>query len=99
MCIAFARAGHKLQHLSEVSGISSSDVLFDGVPADLKSTRSHNNMMEYAKWAVRHQGAKIVLFRFEVWTKDISTTLKNIQKMGIHGWYYILGKEDEMHEY
>lgn len=64
MAKVFAQSGHHIILLEEVAGKSSSDVLIDGIPADLKSTGSHNNIVKYAKKATREQGAKMVLFEF-----------------------------------
>lgn len=98
MCLAFARAGHKVQHLSEQSGVSSCDVLFDGIPADLKSTKSHNNIAGYAKHALRSQGASIILFRFDKMDRNIKNELLKLRRKGVHGWFYVKGEEAKMHK-
>ncbi|MEG2219429.1 MAG: hypothetical protein RRY02_07915, partial [Muribaculaceae bacterium] len=96
MCINYAKAGYAIRHLGEVSGVSSSDVLCNRVKADLKSTGSHNNILKYAKKAIREQGAKMVLFEFEKMSVQIKTEINKVSKLGIHGMYYIIGREKEI---
>lgn len=94
MCKLFAKGGHSIVHLNEVSGISSSDVLFDGIKADLKRTKSPSNIFYYAKYAIRKQNAKIVLFQFDGWNSRFNAEIKNLQKENIHGYFIITGKNE-----
>lgn len=88
MSKTFAHAGHRIVFLDEISGKSSPDVLFDDLPADFKSTRSHNNIVKYAKKATREQGAKVVLFEFTNETDKIHIELEVVKKLGIKCFYY-----------
>lgn len=65
MCQTYARAGYRIEHLGETPGVSSPDVMFNGIPADLKRTKGGSNIVKYAKKAIGKQGAKMVLFQFE----------------------------------
>ena len=92
MCIVLADNGHNVRHLGEKAGISSSDIVIDGVSADLKKTRSSNNIQNYAKKAIQKQGADIVVFEFEKETKEIYAELQNLKKQGIKAKYFFSGK-------
>ena len=96
MCIVFAKAGHTIVHRSAKSGDLTYDVIIDGQPADLKRTRSHNNMQKYASHATHDQGAKLVLFQFDAFTSEMQRELERLQRRGIHGMYFITGKENEV---
>lgn len=92
MCVVLANNGYNVRHLGEISGISSSDIMIDGVPADLKKTKSANNIQSYAKKAIRQQGADLVVFEFEKETKEIYAELQNLKKYGIRAKYFFTGK-------
>ena len=92
MCIVLADNGYKIQHLGEISGISSSDITIDGVPADLKKTRSANNISKYAKKAIKQQGANLVVFEFENKMKEIFLELDNLKKKGVKVKYFFSGE-------
>ncbi len=91
MCINFALAGNKLQHLKEVPRVSSPDVIFNGKKADLKSLSSHNNLVKEAKSAIKKQGAEIVLFEFKKFNSSFIGEIKKLEQLNIHGMYYIKG--------
>lgn len=67
MCIDLAEHGHKIEHLSDRGRMRGNtyDVHYDGRKADLKSTKSHNNIEKYVGHAVKEQGAKVVIIRIE----------------------------------
>lgn len=92
MCKVLARAGYDVRHISDVGG--GYDILLNGVPYDLKSTKSANNIARYAKHATKEQGAKGVVFEFEVMSYIIKKELDNLSRGGIHGFYFIKGKND-----
>ena len=94
MCEVFARNGYRIEMLKERPGISSSDIRFNGVLAELKKTSSHNNIMNYAKKAIDKQGAKIVLFEFEKETKEIHLELLKLRKENIPIYYYFTKRMD-----
>ena len=62
-----AEIGHKIAHKSDESLTKgrSYDVIMDGQPAELKSSKSHNHIEEYIRHAVKEQGAKLVVVRIE----------------------------------
>lgn len=92
MCCAFAAAGHRVKMLREKAGVSSPDVLIDGVPAELKSTRSANNVVKYARKAVEVQGAACVLFEFECESDALHKELLKLQRDGFKVLYYFKGR-------
>lgn len=97
MAKVFANAGHRIELLDEVSGISSPDAIFNGLKADLKSLSSHNNIIRDAKKATRKQGAGVILFEFTKDTEKIHLELLKLQKMDIKAYYYFRGKENKIY--
>ena len=86
MCSVLAVNGYAVEYLKDVQG--SYDILLNGVPADLKKTESHNNIVGYAKKAVYRQGAKIVIFEFDEMTGDVWCELNKMKKIGITVKYF-----------
>lgn len=78
-----AKMGHHIEHLAEHNRPSKDryDTLFDGVKADFKSTRSHNNIAKYGKKAFRKQGADMVVYRLEQRAEDMIKELKNLKEL------------------
>jgi len=87
MCMTLARNGHKIEHLDDKWG-ESYDIHIDGIKADLKKTRSHNNIVNYAKEAIRDQGAEMVIFEFEKETEMIHAEIIQLYKKSIRAKYY-----------
>ncbi|MCM1141299.1 MAG: toxin glutamine deamidase domain-containing protein [Muribaculum sp.] len=93
-----AKNGKKIVFNEEFPGIATPDIKIDGIPAELKSLKSHNNIHGEAKSAINDQGAKIVVFEFNEMTPKIHQELNRLSREGIHGYYY--SKEDyKLHEY
>ncbi|MBP9998672.1 MAG: hypothetical protein KBS67_05455 [Bacteroidales bacterium] len=95
MCANFANAGHRMVHLREREGLY--DVLCDGKPADLKKTRSVNNLDHYVDHALRDQKAELVLIEFEEENKDVYSKLRKYKMEGKHILYYFSGREDNIY--
>lgn len=93
MCEVFAKAGYRVEYWGETSGISSSDVTINGVPADLKRTKGSGNIVKYAKKAVRRQGAKIALFQFDDWDDTFREQLLVLKNLRIKVKYFITDDE------
>lgn len=107
MCIKYADFGFKIEHLAEKPSISSSDVNVrgygqygslvkaNGELADLKSTSSANNISKYARYAIKEQHAKKVLFEFTSRKNEdkIHEEINKISKRGMHGYYYFTGDD------
>ncbi len=89
MSLVFAKHGHQIELLEEVSRIPSPDVKINGIPADLKRVSSHRNIVREAKNALRKQGAEIVLFEFKTMTGKIHEELNKLKKKGIKVRYFI----------
>ena len=97
MCLTLAQNGHKIEYLKLTEG--SFDIYMDDISADLKKTKTHNNMVEYAKKAIREQGAEVVVFEFKEETVKIYAGLEILKRIGIHGKYYFTGKKAAIHEF
>lgn len=91
MCLTYAKNGHQIQHLPDrkENGDGTYDTLFDGFKADLKKTKSTNNILKYASRAVKNQGAQIILFEFEEWNNDFKNLIDELVRKGYHGWYCV----------
>ena len=77
-----AKQGHKIVHLAEHNRPVGDryDTLFDGVKADFKSTKSHNNIVKYGEKALEEQGADMVIFRLEEHTSKMHWELQKLKK-------------------
>jgi hypothetical protein len=91
MAMVFAKNGYKIEMLKEIPGVSSPDVRFNGMLADLKSLAGHNNIVKRAKKAVKEQGAEVVLFEFGKMTHDIQSELIKLKNLGISTKYFVTG--------
>jgi len=91
MCKTLACNGFAVEHLDDKKG-ESYDIHLNGIKADLKKTGSHNNMVNYAKEAIREQGAEMVVFEFEKETEEIHAEIKRLQSKKISGIYYFTKK-------
>jgi hypothetical protein len=96
-CQTLAKNGYKVEYLKDIE--KSFDIYLNGVPADLKKTSSHNNIVKDAKHATKNQGAKIVVFEFEKETKEIYTKLQYLIKEGIHGKYFFSDNKNKVHDF
>ena len=96
MCLTFARAGYRIEHLGETPGVSSPDVTINGMAADLKRTKGSGNIVKYARKAVRQQGAEMVLFQFDEFNDAVRKELLSLKREGIRAKYFITG-ENEVH--
>ena len=98
MGMKLASFGFQIEHLNEVTGVSSPDVrvrrhgsvciIVHGVFADFKSTKSANNIVDYAKHAVRDQRADFIFIEFESHDRKIPARIKEMIMNNIHGYYY-----------
>lgn len=99
MSLVFARNGYRVEMLAEFPGISSPDVLINGIPGDLKRLSSHNNLTRHAKEAIFKQGAKLVLIEFALVTDRTLVELSRLQEIGISGYYFATGVENTIHSF
>ena len=97
MCQVLAKNGYAVEHLDDRNG-NSYDIHLNGIKADLKKTGSHNNIVNYAKEAIRQQGAEIVIFEFEKETDMIHAEILQLKRKGIHGKYYFSKKKDVIYD-
>jgi len=98
MCKVLAHKGFAVEHLDDKNG-NSYDVHLNGIKADLKKTGSHNNIIKYAKEAVRVQGAEIVVFEFEKETDMIYAEILQLKRKGIRGIYYFSNRKDVIRDF
>ena len=68
MCKVAADNGHKIEYLKGVNRPigETYDINFDGIPTDLKSTKSSGNLVKYVKKAYKDQGAKAVFLELKI---------------------------------
>jgi len=98
MGMKYASFGFQIEHINELPGVSSPDayirrhgngaIVVNGQLADFKSTKSANNIVKYAKYAIRNQGAELVMFEFTDHPKGITDRIKSLTHKEIHGYYY-----------
>ena len=99
----FASHGLQIEYLEDkpstydVNVVGKARFTVNGHKADLKSTKSGNNIVDYAKHAVRDQGADFVLIEFQTHHKKISEAISEMKRNHIKGYYYFMG-EDTMYE-
>src|SRR5690606_33735568 len=96
MCLFLKRQGFEVEMLEEVPGRPSVDIRFNGIPADLKKTGSHNNIVKEAKDAIRKKNAEIVVFEFTKETPAIYAEIERLKQMNIKALYYFTGR-DKIH--
>ncbi len=94
MCDILAQNGHNVEMLEEIAGVSSPDILIDGLKADLKATKGTGNIVKYAKKAVYGQHADMVIFEFEEITEQAHQEINKLKDMNIHGIYFAKGKTE-----
>jgi hypothetical protein len=96
MCLTLAQNGYKVEYLKEVEG--KYDINLNGESADLKKTKSHNHIIDYAKKAIYRQDAKMVIFEFENETTKIHEKLRQLKSMGIKGKYYFSNDKSNVYD-
>ncbi len=82
MCKVAADNGHKIEFLSENNRPEGQtyDIRFDGIPTELKSTTGTGNIVKYARYAQKKQGAQAVLFELPSPSEEISEKLAEIKR-------------------
>ena len=96
MNMILARNGHSVEHLYDQEK-EKYDIRLDGINTELKKTGSHNNMVNYAKDAIRKKGANMVVFEFENNTKKIQEELNKLKRLGIKTMYYFSNDKSKIH--
>lgn len=92
LCIDLAKHGFEIEHLDDSRW--GYDIHMNKTSADLKKLSSANNIRRHAKHAVNEQKAERVVFKFEKMNDAIHNELNKLTTKGIHGYYYVTGKED-----
>ena len=93
ICLVFARSGLRIRHLEDNKADGTYDLLCNGIKGDIKKTVSTNNIIKYASWAKKQQGAEIILFVFEEWNASFRAIIDELIRKGYHGYYYVCGVE------
>ena len=91
MCEAFSHSGLRIKYLEDEKPDGSYDVICNDMKGDLKKTKGAGNIVRYAKYATRKQGADIVLFEFEKWKSETRNAVSEMIRKNLHGYYFITG--------
>ena len=86
MCLTLAQNGYAVEYLED--NPNSYDIHLNGIRADLKKTKGHNNVVNYAKKAVYEQGAEMLVFEFDENSKKLQEELDKLKRSGIRVHYY-----------
>lgn len=99
-CKTVANHGHRVEHLNDsLLDDGRYDVLIDGRKADLKRTKSANHIIDYAKHAIREQGAELVVFQFDVDTPKIREKIEELKRKGFKFMYFFTGRENVLYDF
>jgi hypothetical protein len=101
MGVKYASFGFQIEHLYEISGISSPDIgirrhgphlMVNRRTADFKRLSSSNNIYNEGKDARFKKGAELVMYEFTGHFSGISRELERLSDRRIHGYYYFSGE-------
>ncbi len=92
ICLVFVKSGLKIQHLEDNKPDGTYDIVCNGRSGDLKRTKGSGNIVRYAKYATKEQGAEIVLFEFDEWKNEIRDAVSELIRKNLHGYYYVSGE-------
>lgn len=95
MCLNLAKHDYRIVYLKTVEG--SYDITINGIPADLKKLKSHNNILKKAEHAINEQKAKIVIYEFENFNSDILTRLSELKRKGYQAIWYKSSAPNVLH--
>ena len=87
---------NKNERNKEDSRTGSYDALVNGIPADFKRTASHNNIKKYAKRAIQIQGAKIIVFQFDIDTPLVHRAVLQTASKGVQVIYFFTDRPSEL---
>lgn len=91
MSLIFAQSGLKIRHYEDEKKDGSYDVLCGDKKGDLKKTKGFGNVIKYARYATKEQGAEIILFEFSEWKAELRDILSEMVRKNLHGYYFISG--------
>lgn len=95
MARVYAQAGDRIEFSSKSAGTH--DIYANGIPAELKRVKSHNNIIGEAKDAVKRQGAKLVYFEFSQENQAIHDKISELRRKGYKGKYFF-SKRKKVHD-
>ena len=97
MADVLANHGFKVHLVEEDPRRGSFDALINGVPADFKRTKSHNNIRKYASKAFRKQQAKILVFQFDRDTPSIHWEITYLLQNKYPVIYFFSDRKDDVY--
>ena len=97
-CLVFARSGLKIWHYEDNKPDGTYDIVCNGLKGDIKRVKGSCNVVKYAKYAIREQGAEIVLFELLKWNNKMRDAISEMIRKNIHGYYYVTGI-DKVHSF
>lgn len=101
MCKVAADNGHKVEFLSENNRAEGEtfDIRFDGIPTELKATIGVGNIVKYARYAKKEQGAQAVLFEFPSPSEAITEKLAEIKRKYQLRLFFYFSNENVIREF
>lgn len=97
MADVLAAHGYRVHLVEEDSRTGSYVALINGIPADFKRTKSHNNIRKYASVAVKKQHAKILVYQFDRDTPAIHLEITYLIQRGYSILYFYRQKTRIIH--
>ena len=97
MADVLANYGFRVHLVEEDPRRGSFDALINGVPADFKRTKSHNNIRKYASKAVKKQQARILVFQFDSDTPSIHWELTDLIQKGLPVIYFFSDRKNDVY--
>ena len=100
MCKVAADHGHKIEYLSGVGRPAgkSYDVLFDGIPAELKSFQGAGAIVKQLSHAFKKQGAETIIVRLEIDDDRLMEKLLEARRKFKGRILYYKEKDKRLHE-
>ena len=99
MADVLAAHGFRVHLVEEDPRKGSYDALINGIPADFKRTKSHNNIRKYASKAFRKQQARILVFQFDQDTPSIHREITDLIRKGNPVIYFFSDRKDDLYVY
>ncbi len=96
MAGVLAYHGYNVHLVEEDPRRGSYDALVDGIPADFKRTKSHNNIQKYASKALHFQKAKLLVFQFDADTPEIHLEIDSLVRRKIRIIYFFSDRPKEV---
>ena len=99
MADVLAAHGYRVHLVEEDPRRGSYDALINGIPADFKRTKSHNNIRKYASKAFKKQQARILVFQFDRDVPAIHLEITALIQKGFPVIYFFSDRKDDLYAY